>query len=663
MSCSSELKELPKREPILALGQDGDPITRALPEVGSGGRRAERQIPRSDRGLQDGRQLGMRLGLSFGFLIAILLGTAYLTLDRMHRMNVSVEGTLNESLLELQLGQEALRYSSENSRITMQVFLVQRQEIIDELLARRAENTRKISALVAALEAKCQAGEEKQLLETLKQTRTPYVNSYLRALHLLLKEKNKAAAVEVMVQDTTPALFRYHAAWDEFLQFQKEQVRVASEQSEQHYTTARRLMLVFIMIMGMLAGVIGWIAIRKVARVVTSRIRVQEEVCKLNAELEQRVARRTLELQRTEDQLRGSLAELQEYTGSVETVNQLVELLQSCLTLNEAYQQASRALEHLFPEGMLLMLNPSRNLLDAAAIWGGPSRQGPFSPESCWALRKGRTHIVEPGNLSLLCNHVDPASTACHICVPMVAQGESLGVLSVADSALHDGTADSRKLQRMGELATSVAEQVSLAFANLMLRDTLKYQSVRDPLTNLFNRRHMEEALQRELRRSERNGNPVAILMADVDHFKQFNDAFGHEAGDVLLRDLSSLLAAEIRGGDIACRYGGEEFLLILTDTDLPTACERAERVREQIRNMRVRHRGETLRQVTLSIGVSGFPRHGSTVSQIVTAADRALYTAKASGRDRVMVAGEEPEASSVPAMQPDLEALAENRG
>ncbi len=623
---------------------------------------AERNALRPSRDLQDGRQVGMKLGLAFGLLIAILLGTAYLALDRLQIMYAGLEEELSESLLELQTAQDGLRYSNENGQLTMELFLVQREEVIDQLLARRAENSRKISALMPPLEVRCGSDEEKRRLQTVKETRAAYVDSYQQVLHLFLTEKKRGAAAEVMVGQTTPALFRYQAAWDEFLRYQLAEVKRASKQSKQQYATAGRLMLLFILIVGGVAAAIAIVAIGKVARVVTSRIRVQDEFYNLKAELEQRVTQRTQELQRTEDQLRGSLGELQGYTSRVETVNQLVELLQSCLTLDEAYQQASRALQQFFPEGMLLMLNPSRNLLDVTASWGEASaRPGPFSPESCWALRKGRTHVVQPGNLSLLCSHVDPASVACHICVPMVAQGESLGVLSVADASLHDGAAASRRLQRVQELAISLAEQISLAFANLMLRETLKYQSVRDPLTNLFNRRHMEEALQRELLRAARTENPLAVLMADIDHFKRFNDAFGHEAGDVLLRDLGSLLAAEIRGGDIACRYGGEEFLLILADTDLQTGCERAEKLQDQVRNLQVRYRGETLRRITLSIGVAGFPRHGATASQIVTAADRALYQAKASGRDCVVIAGE-PEAPTASSVQPTAKLPAENR-
>ena len=660
MPDTAELADRSKKERILDRLQGADSTTQGVTEAGCSGVRGGGSIPVPDRRLQNGRQVGVRLGLSFGLLIAILLATAYLALDRTLRIYANLEEELTENLLKLQLGQEALRYSSENSRITMQIFLVQRPEVIDQLLVRRAENTRKISALMRLVEARRASDEEKQLLQTVKETRTVYVDSYQQVLRLLLAEKSRSAAAEIMVQQTTPAFFRYHAAWDEFARFQFDEIERINDRGKKQHAITRRIMLVLEIMVALLAGGIAMVATHQVARVVNSRIRMQQEVYKLNAKLEQRVTQRTQELQHTENQLRTSLGELQVYSGRVETVNKLVELLQSCLTLEEAYKQASHVLQRFFPEGALLMLNPSRNLLDVAASWGKASaRQGPFSPASCWALRKGRTHVVEPGDFSLLCSHIDPASPASHICVPMVAQGESLGVLSVATAGSNNDAADPGSLQHMQELATSLAEQISLAFANLMLRETLKYQSVRDPLTNLFNRRHMEEALKRELLRAARKQNPLAVLMADIDHFKQFNDAFGHEAGDVLLRDLGSLFATEIRGGDIACRYGGEEFLLILSDTDLQVAGERAEKLQEQVRNMQVRYRGETLRRITMSIGVAGFPQHGSEASQIVTAADRALYQAKAAGRDRVIVASEEPRATL--ALQPTAEFPAEN--
>jgi diguanylate cyclase (GGDEF)-like protein len=294
-------------------------------------------------------------------------------------------------------------------------------------------------------------------------------------------------------------------------------------------------------------------------------------------------------------------------------------------------------LPRFFPAGELLMLNPSRNLLDSVAVWGSASTtQGPFAPDTCWALRRGAAHLVQFDNFALLCGHVDQTSRAGHLCVPLVGQGESLGVLYIQIPA---HSADTVALQRMQRFAVSVAAQISLAFANLMLRETLKYQSVRDPLTGLFNRRHMEEFLARELLRANRNHKPLTVLMIDLDHFKQFNDSFGHEAGDTLLREVGALFISQIRGGDIACRYGGEEFLIILMDTNLDAARQRAETLKGQVRSLQVHHRGQTLRQVTVSIGVAAYPDHGTSAQEMINAADKALYRAKSSGRDRIVVA------------------------
>ena len=178
-----------------------------------------------------------------------------------------------------------------------------------------------------------------------------------------------------------------------------------------------------------------------------------------------------------------------------------------------------------------------------------------------------------------------------------------------------------------------------MLFRSLTLRETLKFQSVRDPLTGLFNRRHMEESLERELLRAARNTKPVTVLMIDIDHFKQFNDIFGHDAGDIVLRELGTAFSSLTRGGDIACRYGGEEFLLILAEASLETGYERAVKLKEQVASLHVRHREATLSRITVSVGVAAFPQHGTTAAQIVRLADQALYRAKAEGRDRVVVA------------------------
>ncbi len=189
------------------------------------------------------------------------------------------------------------------------------------------------------------------------------------------------------------------------------------------------------------------------------------------------------------------------------------------------------------------------------------------------------------------------------------------------------------------QLAVSMAEHIALALANLKLQETLRNQAIRDPLTGLFNRRYMEESLEREVRRAARSGASLGMIMLDIDHFKRLNDALGHEAGDAVLTALSNFLQAQVRGGDIACRYGGEEFLLMLPEASLEATYERAERLREAVKNLRVPYRGESIGPVTLSLGVATFPEHGATGEAVVLAADAALYCAKQGGRDQVVVA------------------------
>jgi diguanylate cyclase (GGDEF)-like protein len=188
------------------------------------------------------------------------------------------------------------------------------------------------------------------------------------------------------------------------------------------------------------------------------------------------------------------------------------------------------------------------------------------------------------------------------------------------------------------DMARALADQIALAISNIRLRETLHRQSIRDPLTGLFNRRYLEESLQREVARAERTARPLALLMLDVDHFKRFNDSYGHEAGDAVLRALGRLLRQSVREGDIACRFGGEEFVVLLPEATLETAQERAERIRDEARRIRIHREGRYLDPVSVSFGVAIYPDHGVSAETLLAAADAALYRAKSSGRDRVMV-------------------------
>ena len=169
-------------------------------------------------------------------------------------------------------------------------------------------------------------------------------------------------------------------------------------------------------------------------------------------------------------------------------------------------------------------------------------------------------------------------------------------------------------------------------------RDDLRTQAIRDPLTSLFNRRYMQEALDRELHRAERGGGALSLLMLDLDHFKNFNDTWGHEAGDLLLKQVAAAMEVRTRREDVACRLGGEEFVLILPGMTLKVGCKRAEEIRQAIREMRIEHEGRMLQPATVSIGVACFPEHGTNGEELLRAADKALYCAKARGRDCVVI-------------------------
>ncbi|PYU32091.1 MAG: diguanylate cyclase [Acidobacteria bacterium] len=337
--------------------------------------------------------------------------------------------------------------------------------------------------------------------------------------------------------------------------------------------------------------------------------------------------------------LRGWLQALEKRSEETTLLNEMVELLQTCVSAEEAYAVVTRSAQQLFPSeaGSLCVLNASQNLVEAVAIWGQPLvGERVFAPEDCWALRRGQVHAVEDPASGLVCRHLGVFRGVSYLCVPMMGQGEALGVLHV-QSGSGAVERENHLTDAQQRLAVNTAGHIALALANLRLRETLRMQSIRDPLTGLFNRRYMEESLARELRRAARNQRRLGAIMLDLDKFKVFNDTYGHAAGDALLRKLGGFLRSRTRGEDIACRYGGEEFVVILPEASIEVTQQRAEQLREEFKFLTVQHRGQTLGALTLSVGVAVFPEHGTTVEDILHAVDTALYRAKAEGRDRVV--------------------------
>jgi len=233
---------------------------------------------------------------------------------------------------------------------------------------------------------------------------------------------------------------------------------------------------------------------------------------------------------------------------------------------------------------------------------------------------------------------------ASYVCIPLLAHDGVQGLLHLRCLPENESARSSKPHQEWfsevkQQLVRNVAQSVSLAIVNLKLRESLRQQSIRDPLTGMFNRRYMEESLGREIHRATRAQHPLGVIMLDIDHFKQFNDNFGHEAGDAVLRELGVFLRSHIRGEDIACRYGGEEFTLIMPDAPLKITKRRAEKLRQGVKQLRVAFNNQVLDTLTISVGLAMLPDQGSTGEAILRAADGALYEAKQTGRDRVVVA------------------------
>lgn len=301
-----------------------------------------------------------------------------------------------------------------------------------------------------------------------------------------------------------------------------------------------------------------------------------EALMDANTRLQSEMRERALAQQELNLQSERMVQDLTVRSNRATNLAKMAELLQSCATVKDACSVVAGMAPRVSPElrGALLQLDSSRNILELAANWAECVLAGnEFKPDDCWALRTGRPHLVATGDRTIECVHAATVQYS-YLCLPLLAHGEAIGVLHF-------------QMRAPGELSQPVllvanmfAVQVSLSIANIRLRDALRNQSIRDPLTGLYNRRYLEEMMERETRRAVRAEHGLGVLMLDLDHFKKFNDTYGHDVGDVVLRETASFLLKSVRAEDIVCRFGGEEFAVILPVADLKVTEARAERIR-----------------------------------------------------------------------------------
>ncbi len=333
-------------------------------------------------------------------------------------------------------------------------------------------------------------------------------------------------------------------------------------------------------------------------------------------------------LQKVNDGLLASMAELQRRDEEMKSLIRLNDLFQSCTTQAEAYQVVAHVAIELFAgqSGCLAILSAQH--LETVGRWGGETPlKSSFSLEDCWALRRGQLHEVIDPRTDLLCHHFVHRPQAGYLCVPLIVQSGTIGLLCLTGAAGKVIGSITRQ-----QLAVEVGETIKLSLSNLKLREELREQAIHDPLTGLCNRRFLEENLRRELHRARRGNSPLCVVMLDLDNFKLFNDTFGHDAGDALLRELAQVMRDKLRKSDICCRYGGDEFVLVLPDSSLADTLQRVEQICAVMKETQIRPD-----MITVSAGIAAASEKGSTTAELLQAADTAMYAAKQAGRNRVV--------------------------
>ncbi len=338
------------------------------------------------------------------------------------------------------------------------------------------------------------------------------------------------------------------------------------------------------------------------------------------------------------EKLQKMVSRLRRREGQLTSIGKMSEFFQVCTTEKEILKIVSENMPALFPvnAGVVYIAKGSSDILSKVFSWGDKAlSRDSFPAEECWALKKGKPHSLSADKSKLYCDHISNGGDlkSHYICIPIATSKTRLGLLYfqfINEEQQAEG------VESLLELGRTVAEHIALAVSNVRMQERLQIMAIQDPLTGLYNRRYMQEFLEHEIFRAARDKKPIGIILLDIDHFKSINDQCGHHAGDHALKTMADLIKSNIRKGDICCRYGGEEFLLILPGSYYSDTSAFAEKLRLQVKQLNMSYDGRKIDSFTISLGVAAYPDQATTYEELVKLADDALYRAKENGRDRV---------------------------
>ncbi|MEH1806831.1 MAG: diguanylate cyclase [Nostoc sp.] len=345
---------------------------------------------------------------------------------------------------------------------------------------------------------------------------------------------------------------------------------------------------------------------------ITESIEAQRSLTDLNQQLEEK----TLELKVKKRELI--------------SLSDMADTLYSCESEDEVYQVVALTCSKLFPNmsGSIYIIANSKNYVQINSIWGGErSSKEIFSLSDCWALRRGKLNLLSPRNSGLICSHLIEPVSGAHLCLPLFGQGELVGILHIY--ALEEISPEDQQTTEI------IARTLGIALNNLSIKKRLTHDSLRDGMTQLFNQSYMQTITEQRLAEAERSGQPLSIIFLDIDNFKSYNSRYGHVTANIVLQGLAKLLLKSIRSFDIACRWGGEEFVIVMPNMTLETLRKRVEQLRLDVEQMQLRDGDQILQSITASFGIA-VSEPGITVKDFLNRANQAMLEAKRTGKNRV---------------------------